>query len=68
MTKHFAQRHVDHEGCTLNDADTIEIKTSSIDLHEIIYRSEKDSWEGPYNILDVGREYCTLLLLLPSGL
>lgn len=67
MTKHFARRQVRDTVRNRNGPDTLDIKTTPIDLHALVYRPEKDRWEVPYSILDMDDEYCTLLLPPPSG-
>lgn len=67
ISKHFARRQVSAAVRTRNGPDTSDIHSAPIDSHVLVYRPEKDIWEGPYTLLDMQGETCTVLLPPPSG-
>lgn len=67
ISKHFARRQVSAAVRTRNGPETSDVHTAPIDSHVLVYRPEKDLWDGPYTLFDVQGETCTVLLPPPSG-
>lgn len=65
MSKHFATRQVKGALNTRNGPDVTDIHTTPIGAPVLIYRPEKDKWEGPFSILDIQGEDITVLM--PKG-
>lgn len=56
MSKHFAKRQVRGALHTRNGPDVTDIHKCPIGSPVLVYRPEKDKWEGPYSILDLKGE------------
>lgn len=67
MTKYFAKSQVSNAVRTRNGPDTSDIHSAPIDSHVLVYRPEIDKWDGPFSLLDIQGETCTVLLPPPSG-
>lgn len=65
MSKQFARTQVRAAVNTRNGPDTTDINNSPIGSHVLVYRPEIDKWNGPFALLDMQGEACTILL--PSG-
>lgn len=63
ISKHISRRQANAVVRTRNGPDTSNIHTAPIDSHLLVYRPEEDLWEGPYTLLDMQGETCTILLL-----
>lgn len=66
VSRHFARWKISSAVKTRNGPDTSDINTAPIDLHVLVYRPEKDRWEGQYTLLEVQDETCTVLLPPPK--
>lgn len=67
MSKHFAKSQVSTAVRTRNGPDTSDIHSAPLDSHVLVYRPELDRWDGPWTLLDIQGETCTVLLPPPSG-
>ena len=67
MSKYFAKSQVSAAVRTRNGPDTSDLHSAPLDSHVLVYRPELDKWEGPWPLLDIQGETCTVLLPPPSG-
>lgn len=67
MTKHFARRQVTDATRTGNGPDTSDIHNAPLNSQVFVYRPEIDHWTGPYRLLLLEGETCTVLLDPPAG-
>lgn len=67
MTKHFSKSQVSSAVRMRNGPDTSDIHSAPIDSHVLVYRPELDKWDGPFMLLEIQGEACTVLLPPPSG-
>lgn len=65
MSKHFSSRQVKDALKVRNGPDVTEIHKTPIGAPVLIYRPEKDKWEGPYSLLEINGE--DVIALLPKG-
>lgn len=65
VTKYFAKRQVKDALRTRNGPDTSDVHKAPIGSHVLVYRPKKDRWEGPYALLGIDGETCSVLL--PTG-
>lgn len=68
MSKHLARHQVFEAVRTVSGPDTSEIHSALIASHAMMYRPERDVWEGSFSILDIHGEDCTLPLPPPSAI
>lgn len=66
MSKIFARKQVNAAVRERNGPDTSDTHSTPFYSHLLVYRPEKDMWEGPFTLLDIHGEVCTVLLPLPS--
>lgn len=67
MSRHFAKRQVRDALSNRNGPDVSEIYQTPIGSPVLVYRPEKDKWEGPYSLLELRGEDAIVLLPHPSG-
>lgn len=65
FTKHFTSRQVKDALRTRNSPDVTNILSVHIGSHALVYRIQKDRWDGPFTILNIDRD--GIYLLLPHG-
>lgn len=67
MSRHFSKRQVRDAIYARNGPAVFDIQNAPIGLPVLIYRPEKDKWEGPYSLLELRGEDAIILLPPPSG-
>lgn len=65
MKKNFVSRQVKAAVHERNGPDVTDIHTTPIGSPVLVYRPEKDLWEGPFSVLDISGE--DVKVLLPHG-
>lgn len=65
MTKLFSRRQVKDDLRSRNGPDTYQVRELPIGSLDLVYRTEKDKWEGKFSLLDLKGETCTILF--PNG-
>eukprot|EP00171_Calliarthron_tuberculosum_P002038 IDg2038t1 len=65
MSRHFAQRQVRDALNTPNGPNVQSIHEAPLGSHVLVYRIKKDKWEGPFSLLHIDGETCTVLC--PDG-
>lgn len=63
MSKHFASRQVRDALNTRNGPDVTDIQSTPIGAPILVYRPEKDLWDGLFTLLDIQGEDATVLTL-----
>lgn len=67
MSRHFAKRQVRDAFATRNGPDVSDIHATPIGHPVLVYRPEKDRWEGSFSLLAIRGEDVVVLLPPPSG-
>lgn len=65
ISKHFASRKVRDPLKTRNGPDVTDIHKTPISAPVLVYRPEKDKWEGPYSLLEINGE--NIIVLVAKG-
>lgn len=62
MSRNFTNSQVFYAVRTRNGLDTSGIHSAPIGFHVLVYRLELDFWDGPFLLLEMKGETCTILL------
>lgn len=65
MSRYFARRQVRDALRTPNGPNVTDIHQAPLGSHVLVYRTHKDRWEGPFALLGLEAETCTILC--PDG-
>lgn len=67
MSKHFAKSQVSNAVRTRNGPDTSHIHSAPLKSHVLLYRPERDGWDGRWPLLDIQGETCKAILPPQTG-